>query len=164
VDITEAVKGSRDLDDAAQLWAEATAARDRSADVADLNSSRPVLEAVLDRSPHSFVLIARADDGSAAGLAAVEPAGATAAEVCYFGVHPGHWGQGVGAVLLRAVQERLTASGYRTAQLLVYTDNTRAVALYERLGWQPAGRPAPHPRTGKPEQRYVLALAAAKEQ
>jgi ribosomal protein S18 acetylase RimI-like enzyme len=122
------------------------------------------LEAVLDRSPSSFVLIARDDDGSAAGFAAVEPAGATVAEVCYFGVHPGHWGQGVGAVLLRSVQERLRASGYRTAQLLVYTGNTRAVALYERLGWQSAGSPEPHPRTGKPEQRYVLSLVTETEQ
>jgi ribosomal protein S18 acetylase RimI-like enzyme len=43
-------------------------------------------------------------------------------------------------------------------QLLVYADNVRAIALYRRLGWQPAGEPAPHPRTGKPEQRYELAL------
>jgi len=164
VKLVEAGKGSRDLDDAAQIWAEATAARDGSADVADLSISRPVLEAVLERSPSSFVLIARDEDDSAAGFAAVEPAGATGAEVGYFGVRPGHWGQGVGALLLRAVQERLSVSGYRTAQLLVYIDNVRAVALYERLGWQPSGQPAPHPRTGKLEQRYVLTLATASEQ
>ncbi len=162
--LAEAVKGSRDLDDAAQIWAEATALRDGSADVADLSISRPILEAVLERSPSSFVLVARTGDDSAAGFAAVEPVGTTAAEICYFGVRPGHWGQGVGALLLRSVQERLSVSGYRTAQLLVYTDNARAVALYGRLGWQPSGQPAPHPRTGKLEQRYVLSLAAAGEQ
>jgi len=42
--------------------------------------------------------------------------------------------------------------------LSVYLDNRKAVALYERLGWRPVGRPAPHPRTAKPEQRYELRL------
>jgi len=61
-------------------------------------------------------------------------------------------------LLLREVQARLAATGYWTAELSVYVDNTRAVALYERLGWRPYGAPTPHPRTGKPEQRYELQL------
>ncbi|HXB46672.1 MAG TPA: hypothetical protein VNW50_02845 [Streptosporangiaceae bacterium] len=40
----------------------------------------------------------------------------------------------------------------------VYVDNARAVALYEGLGSRPCGAPAPHPRTGKPEQCYELQL------
>jgi len=158
VQVTEAIRGSGDIEVAAQIWAEATAARDGDEDVADLSVSRPVIEAVLSRSARSFVLIAYADTTSAAGFAAVEPAGERRAQVSYLGVRPGNWGRGVGELLLLEVRSRLAASGYLTAELYVYVDNARAVALYERLGWQPLGGPAPHPRTGKPEQRYELRL------
>jgi ribosomal protein S18 acetylase RimI-like enzyme len=157
VRVTEAIRGSSDIDEAAQIWAEATAARDGDEEVADLSLSRPVIEAVLARSPASFVLIAH-DETVMAGFAAVEPAGEGSAAVSYLGVRPGSWGRGVGELLLRGVQSRLAAAGYQTAELQVYVDNTRAVALYERLGWRPLGTPAPHPRTGKPEQRYELPL------
>jgi ribosomal protein S18 acetylase RimI-like enzyme len=153
--------GSRDIDDAAQIWAEATAARDGADDVAGLSLSRPLIEAVLDSSPASFVLIARSGDGGAAGFAAVAPvagAGKTLAEVRYFGVRPGLWGRGVAELLLTELRSRLASAGFSGAQLLVYTDNSRAVTLYERLGWQTRGEPAPHPRTGKPEQRYEIQL------
>jgi ribosomal protein S18 acetylase RimI-like enzyme len=156
VQVTEAIRGSGDIDVAAQIWAEATAARDGDEDVADLCVSRPAIEAVLARSPQSFVLIAYAT--SAAGFAAVEPAGERRAQVSYLGVRPGSWGRGVGELLLREVQSRLAATGYQSAELQVYVDNARAVALYERLGWRPLGAPALHPRTGKPEQRYELRL------
>jgi ribosomal protein S18 acetylase RimI-like enzyme len=164
VRVAEAIRGSGDIDVAAQIWAEATAARDGDEEVADLRIARPVIEAVLARSPESFVLIARADDGAGnvgAGFVAVTPSGEARAEVSYLGVRPGAWGRGVGELLLRRVRARLAATGYRTAELSVYVDNARAVALYERLGWRPRGAPAPHPRTGKPEQRYELELQAA---
>lgn len=181
--VTEAARGSSHIDVAAQIWAEATAARDGKEDVAGLGLSRPVIEAVLARSPRSFVLIAYADAGTsdasapggspshgsasddrsaadrlAAGFAAVEPSGTARAQVSYVGVRPGSWGRGVGELLMREAQSRLAATGYRTAELSVYVDNARAVALYERLGWRPRGAPVPHPRTGKPEQRYELQL------
>ena len=163
VRVTEAVRGTGDIDVAAQIWAEATAARDGDEEVADLSASRPVIEAVLSRSPESFVLIAYADAGAAsdsspAGFVALRPLDDARALLSYLGVRPGSWGRGVGELLLREVQSRLTATGYRTAELYVYVDNARAVALYERLGWQPLGEPALHPRSGKPEQRYELQL------
>jgi len=43
VQVTEAIRGSGDIDVAAQVWAEATAARDGDEDVADLSVSRPVI-------------------------------------------------------------------------------------------------------------------------
>ncbi len=157
--VTEAIRGSADIDVAAQIWAEATAARDGDEEVAGLSDSRPVIEAVLARSPDSFVLMAYPPAAATgAGFAAVEPAGEGRALVSYLGVRPGSWGRGVGEFLLREVQSRLAGAGYRSAELYVYLDNARAVALYERLGWQPCGAPAPHPRTGKPEQRYELEL------
>jgi ribosomal protein S18 acetylase RimI-like enzyme len=160
VHVTEATRGSTGVDEAAQIWAEATAARDGLQTVPDLSVSRPVIEAVLDHSADSFVLVARADGGSAVGFAAVRPAEGEqrSAEVRYLGVRPGSWGRGVGERLLRELRSRLTAAGYRRAELLVYVGNQRAIALYERLGWQACGGPTMHPRTGKPEQRYELQL------
>lgn len=157
--MTEATRGSG-IDEAAQIWAEATAARDGLEAVADLSVSRQVIEAVLERSADSFVLVVRSDDDSAVGFAAVQPAEGEprSAEIRYLGVRPGSWGRGVGERLLREVRSRLEAAGYRRAQLLVYVENRRAIALYERLGWRASGRPAAHPRTGKPEQRYELQL------
>jgi ribosomal protein S18 acetylase RimI-like enzyme len=169
VRVTEAVRGSGDIDEAAQIWAEATAARDGSQNVPGLTVSRPVIEAVLARSTESFVLIARADDAAfgdgdaeddelSAGFVAAEPVGDARAQVSYLGVRPGSWGRGVGELLLREVRSRLAAGGYRTVELSVYVDNPRAIALYERLGWRSAGEPAAHPRSGKLEQRYELQL------
>lgn len=166
MEIVEARRGSRELEAAAQIWAEATAFRDGESEVAGLSDSLPIMEAVLDRSAQAFVLLARADSGAAAGFAAVEPITAesaagttgTRAELSYFGVRPGIWGRGVGRLLLGQVQSRLTSAGYTHAQLSVYAANARAVTLYERLGWQPVGAPTPHRRTGKPEQRYELVL------
>jgi ribosomal protein S18 acetylase RimI-like enzyme len=171
VDVVEACLGSRELEDAAQIWAEATAFRDGETEIADLSDSLPIIEAVLGRSPQAFVLLARADGGVAAGFAAAEPitadpataelttgATGTRAEVAYLGVRPGMWGRGVGQLLLRQVQSRLTSAGYTHAELSVYAANARAVTLYERLGWLPVGAPTPHRRTGKPEQRYELVL------
>ena len=169
MDVVEACRGSQELEDAAQIWAEATAFRDGESEIACLSDSLPIIEAVLDRSPQAFVLLARADGGSAAGFAAVEPITAQSttettavrAEVAYIGVRPSMWGRGVAQLLLRQLQSRLTAAGYTHAELSVYAANVRAVTLYERLGWQPVGAPTPHRQTGKPEQRYELVLEAA---
>lgn len=196
MEVTEAHRGSRGIEEAAQIWAEATAARDGDEDVADLSLSRPVIEAVLDGSPAAFVLVARTEDGTAVGFVAVAPATVLAssvlpssvapasvapssvapasvapasvaagagtsqprAEVRYLGVRPDMWGRGVGEWLLTDLRSRLAAAGFAGGQLLVYADNFRATALYERLGWQVRGEPTPHPRTGKPEQRYELDL------
>jgi ribosomal protein S18 acetylase RimI-like enzyme len=146
------------LDAAAQIWAEATTTRDGHDEMPALDVARPVIQGVLDRSPRAFLLIARAADGTAAGFAAVEPVAESVAQVSYIGVRPQLWGQGIGETLLLETLQRLKAAGYACVELSVYLDNRKAVALYERLGWRPVGRPAPHPRTGKREQRYELHL------
>jgi ribosomal protein S18 acetylase RimI-like enzyme len=161
VDVIEARAGSPQVDEAAQIWAEATAARDGDEDVADLEVSRPIIAGVLGRSPRALLLIARAAAGTAAGFAAVEPLGSAdenVAEIRYLGVRPGMWGRGVGEALLRALPERLREAGFGRAVLSVYADNSRATALYERLGWQLSGAATPHRVTGKPEFHYELRL------
>lgn len=155
--ITE-TRVAADIDAAAQIWAAATAARDGADEVADLADSRPIIQAVLDRSSESLLLLARSEQGTPLAFAAVEPIGDRVAELNYFGVSPHLFGLGVGKELLRDLQHRLKARGYDRAELSVYTDNRRATRLYEGLGWQPYGEPTPHRRTGKPEQRYRLSL------
>lgn len=151
------------VDQAAQIWAEATAARDGADEVAELDDSRPIIKGVLDRSPRSLLLLARTSAGAPAGFAAVEPQECQqrhVAQLSYFGVSPRIWGQGIGEALLQELRRCLVAEGFERAELSVYVDNVRATALYERLGWQPCGEPTPHPRTSKPEQRYQLSLRA----
>ncbi len=107
------------------------------------------------------MLIARTPGHLSGGFAVTEPlAGASTprAEVRYLGVRPDLWGQGIAERLLRELRAQLATSGYTHAELSVYTDNIRAITLYERQGWLPAGDPVIHPRTGKPEQRYELRL------
>jgi hypothetical protein len=58
--VIEPPRSSGDVDDAARIWAEATAARDGDDEVAGLRHSRPVIQGVLDRSPRPVVLMARA--------------------------------------------------------------------------------------------------------
>jgi len=150
------------VDDAAQIWAEATAARDGDVDAAPLDVSRPIIEAVVNRSARSLLLIALDVDGRTLGFAAAEPrsnaGGERRAELRYLGVRPDAWGVGVATQLLTTLRLQLKTAGFATAQLLAYTDNPRASALYRRLGWTPYGVPQPHPRSGRPEQPYTLNL------
>jgi ribosomal protein S18 acetylase RimI-like enzyme len=151
------------VDAVAQIWAEATAARDGEAEIAPLEVSRPLIQAVLDGSPRSLLLVAD-DGGETVGFAAVEPWAQAReedaiAEVRYVGVSPRAWGGGVGRQLVAALPDLLAQAGYEQAVLKVYLDNSRAVRLYEGLGWHAEGPPAPHPRSGKLEQLYRLAFS-----
>jgi hypothetical protein len=94
VDVIEAVDGDPLIDDAAWIWAEATAARDGHGEVAGPDVARPAIQGVLDRSPRAFLLIARSAAGTA-GFAAMEPLagrGGVLAQVSYIGVRPRLWG------------------------------------------------------------------------
>jgi ribosomal protein S18 acetylase RimI-like enzyme len=149
------------IDAAAEIWAQATAARDGGVDVAPLSVSRPVIEAVVTSSPRSLLLVAVGEDGSAVGFAAAEPVadGQGQAELRYLGVRPDAWGSGVAGRLLSVLRDQLKAAGFVTAQLYAYVDNPRASGAYRRAGWAPCGAPRRHPRSGRPEQRYMLSLA-----
>ena len=161
MDLIEATRDAAGVTDAAQIWAEATTARDGDDQVPGLDVARPVIQGVLDRSPRSFLLIARSADGAATGFAAIEPlpgGDEAGAQVSYLGVRPRRWGQGIADRLLHELRARLKAAGFTHAELAVYVDNVRATALYARAGWRACGGPAAHPGTGKPEQRYELRL------
>jgi ribosomal protein S18 acetylase RimI-like enzyme len=148
VDVFETF-ADRNIDDAAQIWAEATAARDGDIEVPGLQLSRPVIEQVLNRSPRSRLLIARSRDGVAMGFAATEPHlgdDESVAQLRYLGVRPSAWGQRVGETLLRELEVVLRASGLR-APCCRSTQTTRG-RLRCTYGW--AGRP-PGSRNPIPE-------------
>ena len=177
-----------DIDGAAQVWAEATAARDGDDEVAALSDSRPILLRALSGPGAEFTVAVDGDrvvafataaqaqnDGGAEDGEGVQDGGRDAAgggrdaadgrfaeggrfaEVSYVGTAPDRWGEGLAGMVLRALARQLADVGYDAAQLLVYADNAGARRLYERLGWvADAAPPTPHPRTGRPEQRYLL--------
>jgi ribosomal protein S18 acetylase RimI-like enzyme len=150
--------GPEDIDGAAAVWARATATRDGEAEIPSLDAARAVLLDSLRDERSTFVV---AVGGSAViGFATAEPVGsADVAEVRYVGVDPAHWGTGVGAAVMARLAAELAAAGFLAAQLLVYADNASARRLYERMDWTWDGQePSLHPRTGKPEVRYVIVL------
>ena len=53
------------------------------------------------------------------------------------------WGQGVGSALLAYAEQEIAARGMATAHLSVIASNARAIAFYERRGWQRL-REVPH--------------------
>jgi ribosomal protein S18 acetylase RimI-like enzyme len=152
-------RGHEDLDDAARIWAEATAARDGDPQVAPLEVARPLIEAVVSGSTESLLLIARAAHGEALGFAASGPVGAgheRRAELRYLGVRPDAWGGGVARQLLHAIAEQLRGLGFVEAELWVNQDNPRAIALYRLAGWQRAPEIRVNPRSGRLMERYYL--------
>lgn len=148
--------GPEHVDTAALIWAHAVAARDDYDETPTLEQARPGIENALANEPS--VLLMALEGGAAVGFLAGGPQGTDTAYINYVGVHPDVWGKRVGEALLRALPDALTARGYKTAELLVYVDNTRGVRLYERLGWHKLGDPAPHPKSGRVEQRYEISL------
>jgi ribosomal protein S18 acetylase RimI-like enzyme len=61
---------------------------------------------------------------------------AMTAEIGALYVDPAHWGEGVGTALLEATLAELRRQDYRAAILWVLPENHRAIAFYERFGFQ----------------------------
>lgn len=151
------------LDDAALIWAEATAARDGHSHIAALELARPPIAEVVHR-PDALLLIAITKTSGSVGFAAAAPICPQAAhfELHYLGVRPDVWGHGVGATLLTALGYELCLRGCRDLKLWVYGDNPRAVALYRRMGSEPLDEARIHPRSGRREQRHRLVITPAE--
>ncbi len=67
------------------------------------------------------------------------PAEATASSsftILYLAVHPDIEGRGVAQQLLEAVESHARSRAFAQMDLSVYLDNVRAIAFYERNGWQ----------------------------
>ncbi|QGF23724.1 GNAT family N-acetyltransferase [Raineyella fluvialis] len=148
---------------AATIWAEATAHRDL-VDASDvkINDSIPLIEEVLSSSDHSFLLAIADDDGGIVSFAAVEPEREAThqgrGELRFLGVAPEHWGEGWARRLLVALPDACREEGFNDLILWVYADNTRAIWVYEAMGWNATGRTRKHEVTGRLEAEYRIKL------
>jgi GNAT superfamily N-acetyltransferase len=81
----------------------------------------------------AFAMPARADDGAGDELPGL-------CHVAMVFVLPGHWGKGVGGLLLDATLDEARRRDYRRVQLWTHEDNQRSQRLYSRRGFQHEGR------------------------
>jgi RimJ/RimL family protein N-acetyltransferase len=82
------------------------------------------------------------DGGAVVGWADIFPAWADAVKHCGalgMGVLASHRGQGVGERLLRACLVKAHSKGITRVELEARADNVRAIALYERVGFEHEG-------------------------
>jgi ribosomal protein S18 acetylase RimI-like enzyme len=77
----------------------------------------------------------RAEPASQSG-AAPAPTTPSSFTILYIAVHPDVEGRGVARQLLAAAESCARARGFARMDLSVYLDNARAIAFYERNGWE----------------------------
>jgi GNAT superfamily N-acetyltransferase len=105
------------------------------------------------------------DDGELVGVSACgesrdEDVDDSVGEIRSFFVAPGRWGGGVGRVLMEGALDSLRRRGYAIATVWSFTDNERANAFYEALGFELDGaeEPTDEPWAFLPGVRYRRAL------
>jgi ribosomal protein S18 acetylase RimI-like enzyme len=148
------------IDSAASIWADATAARDGDPDPGPLALARPVIEQALSEADETSLVSALDRDGHALGFA-LTISSRQSVELYYLGVSPDAWGQGVATGLLNELARAAQGATGRGLELWVYTDNERAIAVYERAGWHHDGSIRTHPRSGKAEHHYIRRIEGA---
>jgi GNAT superfamily N-acetyltransferase len=109
---------------------------------ADPGKQRRALELILAGRSRALILVAR-EKGKVIAMGALhftvstaEGGKVAALEDCV--VHPDHRGRGVGKALLGYVLEQARLEGALRVMLLTDGDNTRAQALYRKLGFTPS--------------------------
>jgi ribosomal protein S18 acetylase RimI-like enzyme len=89
--------------------------------------------------PRSRRLVAVDEGGVVVGFVVAGPAegdhASPTGEVFAINVHPDHWGDGAGSLLLDAAVDSLQDEGFTEAVLWVHPENQRARRFYERHGW-----------------------------
>ena len=137
---------------AAGIWARATARRDELAVAAGIDEKLPGIRSSLLRDGASLHVASRR--GDVVGFALAVPQD-KCLEVLYLGVDPATWGTGVGARLLRHLDDHARSTEYGELELWVIADNERAVALYGRCGWQATDEVKVRGSAGRLERRFV---------
>ena len=134
--------GPSDVDAAIGVWRRANEAR-------GVHHPPEVTDRVLQTLTHPagvFVVVEEA--GTIVGMAAGEPgradrgAGPEVSGLFHLNVvfvDAGHWGQGIGAVVLDALLAAVRAAGYTRIQLWTGAGNERARRLYGSRGFAPSG-------------------------
>lgn len=96
----------------------------------------------LAASPTATLLVAEAAGAVAGYAVALFRAGSRTARLYSIAVDPATAPGGTGRALLAAVEKGASGRGATAMRLEVRVDNARAIALYERAGYRPAGRRA----------------------
>ena len=92
---------------------------------------------------HDLAQFVAADGGRVVGWCDIVPGWAYAFQHCGtlgMGVLAAYRGQGIGQRLMAACIARARQRGITRIELQVRIDNTRAIALYQRMGFVPEGR------------------------
>jgi len=100
--------------------------------------------AATGRSPNSVVLLAELADDLAGYLQLTggSPRRSRATAYLVIGVRAHAAGRGIGTALLRQAKDWAAAHGLHRLELTVMAHNTRAIRLYERMGFAVEGRRA----------------------
>lgn len=89
-----------------------------------------------------FWILHRAGDGDVVGRLCLDRSGSTW-RIVEIGLAADLRGQGLGAALIRWIQDEARRTGARGVDLHVAHINTRARTLYDRLGFTPVDEPLP---------------------
>ena len=109
------------------------------------------------RPPGGTFVLARSD-GEVVACGGVQPLGAGVAEIKRMWVHDGWRGAGLGARMLRRLEDDAAALGSTTIRLDTNATLTDAIALYERTGYRPIDRYNDNPYAQRWFEKPVSAL------
>jgi ribosomal protein S18 acetylase RimI-like enzyme len=119
---------------------------------------RQSFKRLIDR-PSAVVLVAQAGDQLAGYCIVLFRAGTPVARLYSIATVPGMAGQGVGRALIEAAEKAAIAKGKHSLRLEVREDNTRAVSIYRRGGFQLIGAKSDYYQDGMTALRMEKLLA-----
>jgi GNAT superfamily N-acetyltransferase len=147
---------------AVEIWRLADEARRQR----PLTADQIARTAALATNPDAFFVVAEDGDAMVAMSLAVPAREADGAgpgtipglvHIAMVFVHPDRWGQRIGEAVVDRILDEAWARDYSEAQLWTDADNTRAHALYERIGWRRSGHEKEND-DGRPIVRYERSL------
>lgn len=147
-----------DIEGCVGLWVAACAERDGRAFDGVADRARPKFE-------KSVGWLVAATAGNVGGFVLATGPGSgmptdpkDAAVVGLLAVAPEQQTRGLGRVLLRAITDQLSSSGYSEAVLHALIDNALAVRLYQSEGWEAVGDEYEHSLLKRPLRTFARSL------